>query len=85
MMKPRLRKLGITAHVAFSGGWLGADAGFLVLAIAGLASQDAQNVRSAYVAMDMIGWFIIVPFSFVALLTGFALALATPWGLFRHY
>ncbi len=69
-MKPRLRKLGVTAHVTFSVGWLGADAGFLALAIAGLISQDAQMVRAAYLAMDVIGWFVIVPFSFAALLTG---------------
>ena len=44
-MKPRLRKLGVTAHVTFSVGWLGADAGFL--AIAGLISQDAQMVPTS--------------------------------------
>jgi hypothetical protein len=84
-MKPRLRKLAVTAHVTFSVGWLGADAGFLALAIAGLISQDAQMVRAVYLAMDLIGWFVIVPFSFAALLTGLVLALGTPWGLLRHY
>jgi hypothetical protein len=77
--------LGVTAHVTFSVGWLGADAGFLALAMAGLISQDAQMVRAAYLAMDLIGWFVIVPFSFATLLTGLILALGTPWGLFRHY
>ncbi len=84
-MKPRLRKLGVTAHVTFSVGWLGADVGFLALALAGLISQEPEMARSAYLAMDLIGWFVIVPFSFAALLTGLFLALGTPWGLFRHY
>ena len=84
-MKPHSRKLGVTAHVTFSVGWLGADAGFLVLAIVGLASQDVQQVRAAYLAMEWIGWFVIVPFSFAALLTGLVLALGTPWGLFQRY
>ncbi len=84
-MRPRLRKLGVTAHVACSVGWLGADAGFLALAIVGLLSPEIQMVRSAYLAMDLIGWFVIVPSSFAALLTGLLLALGTPWGLFRHY
>lgn len=84
-MRPRIRKFGVTAHVTFAVGWLGADVGFLVLAIAGLVSQEAQMVRAAYLAMDLIGWFVIVPFSFAALLTGLILALGTPWGLFRHY
>ena len=84
-MNPRLRKLGVTAHVTFSVGWLGADAGFLALAIVGLTSQEPQMVRASYLAMELIGWFVIVPFSFAALLTGLVLALGTPWGLFRHY
>lgn len=63
----------------------GAVAGFLALAIAGLTSQDAQMVRSAYLAMELIAWFVIVPLSFAPLLTGPVLSLGTPWGLFRHY
>jgi hypothetical protein len=51
-MKPPLRKLGVTSHVVFSVGWLDEDAGFLVLAIVGLTSQDVQNARAAYLAMD---------------------------------
>jgi len=33
----------------------------------------------------LIGWFIIVPFSLVALLSGILQSLGTEWGLFRHY
>jgi len=84
-MTPRLRKLALTAHLTSSVGWLGADVGFLALAIAGLVSQDAWMVRAAYLAMELIGLFIIIPLSFAALLTGLVLALGTPWGLFRHY
>lgn len=84
-MTPRLRKLGLTAHIIFSVGWLGAVAGFLVLSIAGLTSQDAEVVRSAYLVMNLIGWFIIVPMSLAALATGLVQALGTEWGLLRHY
>ena len=84
-MRPALRKLNLTAHVSSSVGWLGAVAGFLVLSIAGVASQDAETVRSAYVAMNLIGQFIIVPLSLAALLTGLVQSLGTHWGLFRHY
>jgi hypothetical protein len=42
-------------------------------------------VRAAYLAMDLTGWFIIVPLSFASLLTGLVQALGTDWGLFRHY
>lgn len=84
-MTPGLRKFMLTAHVTFAVGWLGAVAGFLVLAIAGLTSEDAQMVRSSYLAMELIARFVIVPLSFAPLLTGPILSLGTPWGLFRHY
>jgi hypothetical protein len=84
-MTPRLRKFALTAHVTSSVGWLGAVAGFLVLSIAGLTSQDAERVRAAYIAMNLIGQSAIVPLSLAALLTGLVQALGTHWGLFRHY
>ncbi|MGP3980405.1 hypothetical protein [Streptomyces sp. KR80] len=84
-MNPRLRKFALTAHVTSSVGWLGAVVGFLALAIAGLTSQDAQTARGAYLAMEVIGWFVLVPLSLVSLLTGLVQALGTTWGLFRHY
>jgi hypothetical protein len=84
-MTPRLRKFALTAHVTSSVGWLGAVAGFLALALAGLNSQDAQMVRAAYLAMELTGWFVIVPLSLASLPTGLVMSLGTTWGLFRHY
>ncbi len=84
-MTPGLRKLTITAHVAFSVGWLGAVAAFLVLSIAGLASRDAEVVRGAYLSMNLISRFVIIPMCVAALATGLLQALGTPWGLFRYY
>ncbi len=84
-MTPALRKLTITAHVAFSVGWLGAVAAFLVLSIAGLTSGDAEVVRGAYLSMNLISKFVIIPMCFAALATGLLQALGTPWGLFRYY
>ena len=84
-MTPAVRKLTITAHVTFSVGWLGAVAAFLGLSIAGLTSRDAEVVRGAYLSMDLISRFIIIPMCFAALVTGLLQALGTPWGLFRSY
>jgi hypothetical protein len=78
-------KFALTAHVTSSVGLLGSIAAFLALAVAGLTSQDAQMVRAAYLAMELIAWFVIVPLAFASLLTGFIQSLGTPWGLFRHY
>jgi uncharacterized membrane protein len=85
ILTPRLRKFALTAHITSSVGWLGAVAGFLALAIAGLTSRDAQMVRAAYLAMELTGWFVIVPLSLASPLTGLIQSLGTMWGLFRHY
>jgi len=85
IMAPGLRKFALIAHVTSSVGLLGAIAGFLALAVAGLISPDAQMVRAAYLAMELTAWFVIVPAAFASLLTGIVESLGTPWGLFRHY
>jgi hypothetical protein len=82
---PPLSKLALTTHIALSVGWLGAVGGFLVLSIAGLTSQDAEVVRGAYVSMNLIGLYVIVPMGLAALATGLIQALGTEWGLLRHY
>jgi hypothetical protein len=78
-------KVALTAHVISSVGWFGAVAAFLALAVAGLSSHDGQMVRAAYLAMEVTGWFVIVPLSLVSFLTGAVLSLGTTWGLLRHY
>lgn len=85
MLTAPLRKFALTAHVTSSVSWLGAVAAFLALAVAGLTSHDAQLMRAAYVATEVITWFVIVPLAFAALLTGLVVSLGTQWGLFRHY
>lgn len=84
-MTPGLRKFALTAHITFSVGWLGAVIGFLALVVATLTSQDAQTVRATFIAMELIGWFAIVPLALASLLTGLVMSLGTKWGLFRHY
>lgn len=85
IMTPGLRKFALTAHVTSSVGTLGAVAGFLALAIAGLASKDSQMVRAAYLAMELTAWYVILPLVLVSLITGLVQSLGTTWGLFRHY
>src|SRR6266496_5215969 len=84
-MTPKIRKLTLTAHIVSAVGWMGATAAFLALALAGLTSNDDRLTSSAYVAMKLIGWRVIVPLSLASLLTGLVQSLGTAWGLFRHY
>lgn len=84
-MRPGLRKLALSAHVLTSVGWLGAVAAFLALALVGLAEDDAATVRACYIAMELIGWSVIVPLSVASLVSGVVQSLGTSWGLVRHY
>ncbi|MGI8584013.1 MAG: hypothetical protein ACR2KX_17590 [Chitinophagaceae bacterium] len=84
-MLPRLSKLVLTSHITFSVGWLGSIAVFLALAIAGVISKDSQLARTAYVAMELSAWFVIVPLCFASLFTGLIQSLGTKWGLFKYY
>jgi hypothetical protein len=84
-MTPHIRKIALTTHIVCSVGWIGAVATFLLLAIAGLTSADAQLVRAAYLGMNLIGWAVIFPLSLASLLSGIIQALGTVRGLFRHY
>jgi hypothetical protein len=85
IMGPRLRKLALAAHLTFSVGWIGAVFSYLALGVGAVSSRDARTVRAAWVAMELTGWYVIVPLALASLLTGIVMALGTRWGLFRHY
>lgn len=85
MMTPTLRKLALSVHIVSSVGWIGAIVAYLVLGLSAVTNQDTHTVRAAWFAMELTGWFAIVPLALVALLTGLIISLGTPWGLFRHY
>ena len=84
-MTPALRKFVLTAHLTVSVGWIGAVVAYLALGVSAVTSQEDQTVRAAWIAMEVIGWYVIVPLALAALLTGMVMALGTPWGVFRHY
>ncbi len=84
-MAPGLRKFALTAHLISSLGWIGAVGAYIALGISAVTSEDVQTARSAWIAMELTGWYVIVPLALAALLTGLVMSLSTPWGLFRHY
>jgi hypothetical protein len=85
LMKPGLRKVALSAHLTFSVGWIGSVVAYLALGLLAVNSSDAANVRSAWMAMELIGWYVIVPLAVASFTTGMVMALGTKWGLFRHY
>lgn len=84
-MAPGVRRFALAAHLSFSVGWIGAVVAYLGLAAAAQASEDAMTVRGAWIAMELVGWYVIVPLAVASLVTGLVMALGTRWGLFRHY
>ena len=84
-MPPGLRKFALALHLAISVGWIGAVAAYLALDVVAAASEDAQMLRAAYIAMKPIASYVIVPLALASLLTGLVMSLGTNWGLFRHY
>lgn len=84
-MTPKVRKFALTAHVTSSVGWLGSVAAFLAVALVALMNADGLKARAASTTMELIGWYVIVPFSAASLLSGVIQSVGTTWGLFRHY
>lgn len=84
-MSPRLRKFALSAHLTFSVGWIGAVIVYLTLGTAAVRTEDTQTVRAAWTAMEIAGWYAIVPLALASLLTGIVMALGSKWGLFRHW
>jgi hypothetical protein len=80
-----LRRFVFTTHVTSSVGWVGAVLVFLALSLIGLTSPNEATARGAYLVMAPAAWFVLVPLAHASLLTGVAISLGTPWGLFRHY
>lgn len=83
-MPPALRRFTLVCHVACSVGWLGAVATSLALGVLALTA-DGDLVRAAYLTLEPLGWYVLVPLSLASLLTGLVQSLGTTWGLIRHY
>ena len=84
-MSPGIRKFALSVHLAVSVGWVGAVVAYLAVGVAAQTSDDVQTVRSGWIAMELIGWYAIVPLAIGSLVSGLVMALGTKWGLFRHY
>lgn len=84
-LTPGARKLLLTAHLVVSVGWIGAVIAYIALDITAASSRDVAAVRAAYLAMEVLALYTIVPLSLIALVTGIVISLGTAWGLFRHY
>ena len=84
-MSPPLRKAVLAAHLTCSVGWVGAAVAYVVLGYTAGASTTAETIRATWIAMELVGWYVIVPLAVTSLTTGVVMAIGTRWGLLRHY
>jgi hypothetical protein len=84
-MSRGLRKFALAVHLTVSVGWVGAALAYLGLGIASVTSERESTIRGAWIAMELIGWWVIVPLAISSLLTGVVMGLGTKWGLVRYY
>lgn len=80
-----LRKVVLAVHLTLSVGWIGAVAAYLALDVTVATSQDSQTLLAAYLGMESVARYVIVPLAVASLLSGLVMSLGTKWGLFRHY
>ncbi|MFE2557355.1 hypothetical protein ACFXGT_15275 [Streptomyces sp. NPDC059352] len=81
----RWRKAILTLHVTVAVGWVGIEIAQLILGLVGLTTDDAGVVRATRVVMEILGIELIAGIAWTTLLTGLLLAVATQWGLLKHY
>ncbi|MFD3662295.1 DUF2269 domain-containing protein [Streptomyces sp. NPDC058659] len=84
-LSPRRRKAILTLHVTVAVGWVGVEIAQLLLGLIGLSTDDPDVVRATRVVMEILGIELIVGVAWMTLLSGLLLALATQWGLLKHY
>jgi hypothetical protein len=79
------RRLLLALHLGCSIGWIGAVCAYLALAFAVPAAGDPEVVRAAWIGMNLVGWYAVVPLAAGGLLSGVVMGAVTKWGLLRHY
>ena len=84
-MPSGIRRLVFAIHLTCSVGWIGGVLAYLGLGITTVGAGTPQTVQAAWIAMEIIGWYVLVPLAIGSLLTGLLMALGTKWGLFRYY
>ena len=85
MMSPPVRRFALSVHLTCSVGWIGAVVAYIALGIAATRSGSPDTVRSAWAAMEIIGWYVLIPLALGSWVTGLVMSLGTRWGLFRYY
>ena len=85
MMSPAVRRFTLSIHLTCSVGWIGAVIAYIGLGVAATRRGTPDTVGAAWTAMEIIGWYVLIPLALDAWASGLVMSLGTRWGLFRHY
>ena len=80
-----IRKALLTVHIGTSVGWYGAILAYIALNVPLLTGEDEPMLRGAYLMMQPVLLYVIVPLAVASVMTGITQELVTLWGLFKHY
>jgi hypothetical protein len=87
--RPRLaggrRTALLTVHIASAVGLLGTSAGLVIMALHTGGSGDPGGAHAVYEVMQLLTLSLGIPLSFIALISGAALAVTGRWGLFGYW
>lgn len=84
-MPPAVRRAALFAHVIVSIGWIGAILAYLAFAAVAVRGRDPELMRAAYLVMDPVQRWALLPLAGGAMLTGLVMSLGSSWGLIRHW
>lgn len=84
-MSPTVRRFALSVHLTCSVGWIGAVMAYLALGLTATFGGSPTSVRGAWAAMEIIGWYVLVPLALGSWVTGLVMSLGTRWGLLRYY
>jgi hypothetical protein len=79
------RKTILVLHIAGGVGWMGLDAGLLILAATGLTTGSARTAAACYTAIGLVVPPVVLTLSLTMLGTGLMLGLGSKWGLLRYW
>jgi hypothetical protein len=84
MLKPRTRRIVLTAHIVASVGLLGDVAVYLAVATRAATTSDPALESACYELLTMFGFMFGIPLSLASLATGVTLGLGSNWGVLRY-
>ena len=85
VMSRQLRRFALSVHLTCSVGWIGGVIAYLAMGITATRAPSPTTVRAMWLAMETVGWYVLVPLALGSWATGLFMALGTRWGLFRYY